>query len=497
MDNITYRSYRTRFSVLALFCLGNASNAFLWICFSPIFDATARRFQVSNFAVNMLSLVFLIVYLPASVLTVYLTERYGLRAAILSGCGLNAIGGWLRFIACYLPPERGASFGLLLIGQLFGAVAQPFFTNLPARVSADWFTAGHRDGATVVGSMANPIGNALGSIIPALVVGSPDDMPTFLLGQAVVFTVLALISFVGVPTAPLTPPSAAAEKRMLQRAQIERAAGANALSSPSATPTSSLAPSAADSLLDRADSEAQLGRDESNGCPSLEPLSETVIAKHALSAMMSDVRWLLRSRNFMFLCVGFGVGLGVFNALLTLLAQLLQPCGYSADTAGTAGAALLGAGLVAAGIAGGILEKTRAYVPLLRLGIVAALASTLFMLSSLRAGDEGTLIASFGVLGFFLIPLLPVALENAAECSYPIPEDTSSALLMTMGQLVGIVLIFALPPLMSLPASAACDSVATPAAGFILGWMMLAAVSIAFFRKDYRRQAAELTAAGE
>jgi len=94
----------------------------------------------------------------------------------------------------------------------------------------------------------------------------------------------------------------------------------------------------------------------------------------------------------------------MFSAILTLLAQLIAPCGYDDNTAGYAGGALLLAGLasfaalfilwriyafyvqIAAGIIGGILEKTHAYVPLLRIGIVISVSATIFMLASLRVG---------------------------------------------------------------------------------------------------------------
>lgn len=56
------------------------------------------------------------------------------------------------------------SFALLLAGQCVAAVAQPFFTNLATRVAGQWFPRNERDTATVIGSMLNPIGNAIGQV---------------------------------------------------------------------------------------------------------------------------------------------------------------------------------------------------------------------------------------------------------------------------------------------------------------------------------------------
>lgn len=53
---------------------------------------------------------------------------------------------------------------------------------------------------------------------------------------------------------------------------------------------------------------------------------------------------LLRDRGFCLLLWCFGGGLALFNALLTVLSQLLRPCGYSEEQSGTLGAVFLGSG---------------------------------------------------------------------------------------------------------------------------------------------------------
>lgn len=48
------------------------------------------------------------------------------------------------------------------------------------------------------------------------------------------------------------------------------------------------------------------------------------------------------------------------------------------------------------------------------------------------------------VAGFFVIPIMPLCLELAAEVTYPIGEAFSSGALMTSGQFVGIIMILVL-----------------------------------------------------
>jgi FLVCR family MFS transporter 7 len=61
---------------------------------------------------------------------------------------------------------------------------------------------------------------------------------------------------------------------------------------------------------------------------------------------------LLRNKHYLILLLAFSVGLGMFNALITLLYQLVEPRGYSNDQAGYFGAVLISAGLVGAAFTG-------------------------------------------------------------------------------------------------------------------------------------------------
>jgi FLVCR family MFS transporter 7 len=440
-----YQVYSTRWWVLLFFSLNNATNAFLWICFSSIVGATCDAFAVSSAYVNGLSLAFLLLFLPGSIMTSYLMERYGLRVTMLAGSLLNCAGAWLRYAGALAAPRSPAlGFGLLMLGQCVAAVGQPCFTNLPARISADWFPAAQRDVATVVASLSNALGVAAGSVVPTLAVASAGDVPAFMLGQAAACTVFLLGTWYSVRASrPPTPPSASSAAR-LRKGSVEAAAAPAAVT---------------------------------------------------LASTLADMRaayWgLLQERNYLFLMAGFGVGLGLFNALLTLLTQLMAPCGYGNDFGGEAGGVLLGLGLLSAAGVGVLMERTRAYVTTLRGGILLAVLASLFFLGSLRRDAGTALMVSCGVLGACLIPLLPISLENAAECTFPVPEEVSSGLLLIVGNYIGLALILVMQGLIPTPTPTTCATPVTGFAGVFLGVVLLACAALFLFQKDYRRQAAE------
>jgi zinc transporter ZupT len=86
-----------------------------------------------------------------------------------------------------------------------------------------------------------------------------------------------------------------------------------------------------------------------------------------------------------------------------------------------------------------VLFSRRPNPRLLAFGLAFAGGAMVFMLASLHPGHDAQVVAAFGLLGFFLIPLLPVNLESAAEATYPVPEDNSAAVVLSVGQVFGIV----------------------------------------------------------
>jgi len=67
----------------------------------------------------------------------------------------------------------------------------------------------------------------------------------------------------------------------------------------------------------------------------------------------------------------------------------------------------------------------------------------------LSSGISHLLSPSSVVLGFFLLSAGPIGFQYAAEIAYPIPEGTSNGLLLLMGQIAGILFIFAMDGLKS------------------------------------------------
>ena len=82
--------------------------------------------------VNLLSVIFMLLYAPGSYLAMYLVTKYGLRTTILTGSALNAAGAVLpaevttfkgRDVYEVIPVVRGVCFGSKVCSYTYEADA--------------------------------------------------------------------------------------------------------------------------------------------------------------------------------------------------------------------------------------------------------------------------------------------------------------------------------------------------------------------------------------
>jgi MFS family permease len=209
-----------------MFCSLEITNALYWVTFSPISDITQHFFGSNSYyssitGVNMLANIFLIFYLPGTLLCVFLKKRLKLKKTFLVGGSLTVAGGFLRYIAMLSKDSLGSSttYWIVFLGQALAALAQPIFMNMPPAVASIWFPVKERDIATTIGSMCSPIGNAIGQIFPILFVTEysndalDDDhydikgMEDLMLVELILTAIPLVIVFFAFRDEPPTPPS--------------------------------------------------------------------------------------------------------------------------------------------------------------------------------------------------------------------------------------------------------------------------------------------------
>ena len=161
----------------------------------------------------------------------------------------------------------------------------------------------------------------------------------------------------------------------------------------------------------------------------------------ARSLMWDGLKQMLVNRNFILLLVVFFIGLGVFNSVTTWIEDILSPRGFSSTQAGIAGGLMVVGGVVGALVLPMLSDRRRVRVPFLNLAVLGA---TIGLAGVTFATTYPLLLAASFITGFFLLSAGPLGFQYGAEITYPAPEGTSNGLLLMMGQISGILFIFAM-----------------------------------------------------
>jgi MFS family permease len=159
------------------------------------------------------------------------------------------------------------------------------------------------------------------------------------------------------------------------------------------------------------------------------------------SLVLDGFKQMFRQKNFILLLVIFFVGLGIFNAVTTWIENIIAPRGFSSTQAGTVGGLMIVGGIVGALVVPSLSDRTRRRVPFIILALVGA---TMGLVGIAYATSYWLLLTASITLGFFLLSSGPIGFQYGAEITYPTPEGTSNGLLLLMGQISGIIFIFAM-----------------------------------------------------
>ncbi|KAL4921739.1 major facilitator superfamily domain-containing protein [Aspergillus aurantiobrunneus] len=153
---------------------------------------------------------------------------------------------------------------------------------------------------------------------------------------------------------------------------------------------------------------------------------------------------MLKTLEFWFILIPFGVYVGFFNSVSSLLNQILSPYNFSETDAGIAGGMLIVVGLISSAILSPITDRYKHYLGTIRtlVPIVAISYIALIFAPPSPAGIAPSYVI-MAILGASSFGLLPVVLEYLVEITYPFSPEIGSTICWTAGQLLGAVFILA------------------------------------------------------
>jgi len=351
-----YRTYPYRWVVLGVFMLTNLTIQILWISYAPVTSISAAFYNVSDIRIGLLSMSFMIAFIPFSIPSSMAIDNWGLKKSVGLGAVVMSIFAVIRGFA-------GQNYTTVLISTFGIAAAQPLLLNSWTTVAAKWFADNQK--ATAVGliTLANLTGTAIGMVLTPLLLEKGICINKIQLYYGFLAVISAVLFLLLAKDKPVQPPSENADKTR--------------------------------------------------------------------ALMMEGLKNAFGSIKFRYtLAVAFA-GLGIFNGISTWIENIIKPRGFSPTDAGITGAVMLLGGLTGAVIIPFFSDKEQKRQKYLYISIAGAIPGVLGLAF---APSYLFLILSAFILGFFLVSALPVAMQYAAEVTFPTPEGTSNGLIQLFGQ---------------------------------------------------------------
>lgn len=152
-----------------------------------------------------------------------------------------------------------------------------------------------------------------------------------------------------------------------------------------------------------------------------------------------DVKSMITKKDYKLLMICMFTLMGLFNAVMTWVEDILKPRGISSLQSGIIGAVLVIAGLVGALVIPYFSDKFKERRKFMVWPIVGCLVGFIGFTFSY---SYIVILIGAGISGFFILGMGPVAFQYGAEVAYPVPEGISFGILMLMGQISGIIFIY-------------------------------------------------------
>jgi MFS family permease len=390
--NEKYKLYGYRWVVLIVFMLVNLTMQTLWIAYAPITGPAATFYNVSDLQIGLLSMTFMIAFIPLSIPVSWLIDTYGFRLAVSIGAVMMGVFGVTRGLA-------GSNYSPVLWSTIGIATAQPFLLNAWTTIPAKWFAVEER--ATAVGliTLANLVGTALGMVLTPILIESMS-IPTVQLIYGCISAAFAILFLLLAREKPATPPCAPGQE--------------------------------------------------------------------VRSLMLDGLKHALKVRPFWFdLAISF-IGLGIFNGITTWVEAMIRPRGFTPSDAGTLGALMILGGVIGAVVIPALSDKQRMRQRYLYVAFIGAMPG---IVGLTFATSAWLLFTSAFVMGFFLVSAMPIAMQYAAEITYPTPEGTSNGLMQLTGQ-GAVVFVYIMEALRT------ADGSFTPALLLAIGLLIVSAVLV-------------------
>ena len=367
MQDMNFKSTPYRWVILVFFLLNFLGRAIANLGFVACAKIIQEMYGVDAIYTTALVLPFnfaiLFLLLPYGAIS----NRFGLSIPTRIAVIALIIGGWLRLLV-------NQHFLWLILGQSIIAIGNPLSLIAPAKIASIWFGDDQRALATMIGSLAVPLGSVLSFIMPFFFLSNDDAVDsstarshfiTYIIWQNIVIMAISIPIFFFVRNRPLVAPS----------------------------------------------------------------VSELKDRYKKVSGNTADFKKLIRHKNYMILVFCFCFTFITYICFGAVMGQLVSSFGFEPSDNQFFGVSYIVCGVVASVVHAAILDKKKSYKKQLFVIIMMNLIVSIVMIATIAKQSVALTTIVVGFVGISQIPIIGVGYQFATEIVYPIGDNATIGLL--------------------------------------------------------------------
>lgn len=160
--------------------------------------------------------------------------------------------------------------------------------------------------------------------------------------------------------------------------------------------------------------------------------------KERFAKIPGGMKELFKNKDFTILSIMVFIGLGIFNAITTVIDLIFTDAIYPGIVSGNVSAFMIFGGILGAVIISAISDKMHKR----KIFLIIAFVGGVFLSLLLAVFRDPNLVYIISLIfGFILVSSMPIGTTYGAEITYPIPEEQSNGILMTAGQISGLIFL--------------------------------------------------------
>jgi MFS family permease len=194
-----------RWVILLLFALNGIMTQVIWVSFSAIMPQSQDLYGVNEFAIQIMAVSYMIVYIPMNFPACWAIDKLGLKWGVGVGIILTGAFGLIRGIFA-------RNYTIVLISQIMCAVGQPFVLNSFTKMAVTWFPDSEKATASGLGTISTLIGAVIGVVLPESQELQSEQIPGLLLWYGIITFAMMILYLFFVKEKPEHPPNPYADK---------------------------------------------------------------------------------------------------------------------------------------------------------------------------------------------------------------------------------------------------------------------------------------------